>query len=181
MTPKIILIDQDGVLANYDTRLLEIVAEEIPGFMPLPHEHHTHFEIAKNYPAELWPLFEEITHRPGFYRSLPPIPGAIEALRDLLARGYDVRICTAPKKRSRYCAQEKIEWVREHLGQEFAERTIITRDKTLVHGDILVDDKPEVTGVRTPSWEHILHDRPYNRHVAKQRMTWANYQEILGL
>ncbi len=77
---------------------------------------------------------------------------------------------------------EKFAWVKEHLGQEFVERIVLTRDKTLVRGDILVDDKPEVTGVCTPAWMHVLYDQPYNQHIRqKPRLTWANYEEVLGV
>jgi 5'-nucleotidase len=73
-------------------------------------------------------------------------------------------------------------WIRHHLGQEFAERTILTRDKTLVRGTILIDDKPSVSGVMQPEWEHVLFDQPYNRKVTnRRRLNWSNYREILGI
>ena len=74
-----------------------------------------------------------------------------------------------------------MQWIKEHLGQEFAERTIITRDKTLVYGDILIDDKPEVTGIHTPAWTHVVYDQPYNREATANRLTWNNYKEVLKL
>lgn len=37
-------------------------------------------------------------------------------------------------------------WVEKHLGQEFLEQVILTRDKTLITGDILIDDKPDIQG-----------------------------------
>lgn len=56
---------------------------------------------------------------------------------------------------------------------------IVTKDKTLVHGDLLIDDKPRVTGTRSPAWQHVLYDQPYNRHVDAQRMTWSTWREVL--
>ena len=77
---------------------------------------------------------------------------------------------------------EKLSWVERHLGREFMLRTILTRDKTLVRGNVLIDDKPEVKGVMTPEWEHILFDLPCNRNVpSKRRLTWKNYRGVLGL
>ncbi len=181
MEKLIILVDQDGVLFDYDKRLMEIVAQEEPDFVALPREAHTEFNTEMNYPERYRALMEEIVHRPGFFRSLPPIDGALDAMRTLLAAGHDVRICTAPKKRFENCVAEKLASIKEHLGQEFVERTIITRDKTLVHGDYLIDDKPEVIGVRRPSWEHLVFDRPYNKNVLQRRLTWANYKKVLGL
>lgn len=37
-------------------------------------------------------------------------------------------------------------WVEKHLGHDFLEQVILTRDKTLVTGDILIDDKPDILG-----------------------------------
>jgi 5'-nucleotidase len=179
MSTKIILIDQDGVVASYNARLFEILSQTVPEFVQLPHAAHRHFETADNYPEKYRSLMEDIVHAPGFFRTLPPIDGAVHALHDLLSRGYDVRICTAPKRQFKNCVTEKLEWIKEHLGQEYAERTIITRDKTLVRGDYLIDDKPKITGVLVPQWEHLIFDQPYNKTSVGRRLDWSTYKEIL--
>lgn len=40
-------------------------------------------------------------------------------------------------------------WVEKHLGPQFVERIILTRDKTVVLGDLLIDDKDTIQG-RSP-------------------------------
>lgn len=178
---KIILVDQDGVLADHQGALLGFLRVEHPEVPWLPIGELIHHDMDKNYPPEYADIIEEVVLRKGFYRNLAPIAGAKEALEHLLSLGHDVRICTAPKRKYQNCVLEKLEWIEEHLGQKWVERTIITRDKTLVHGNILIDDKPVVSGVQTPSWEHVYYDQPYNRAHNKRRLTWANYQEVLGL
>lgn len=37
-------------------------------------------------------------------------------------------------------------WVEQNLGPEFVERIILTRDKTVVMGDLLIDDKDNIQG-----------------------------------
>lgn len=37
-------------------------------------------------------------------------------------------------------------WVENHLGPQFVERIILTRDKTVVLGDLLIDDKDTIRG-----------------------------------
>lgn len=37
-------------------------------------------------------------------------------------------------------------WVEKHLGHEFLEQVILTRDKTLISGDLLIDDRPDILG-----------------------------------
>jgi 5'-nucleotidase len=59
---------------------------------------------------------------------------------------------------------------------------IIIRDKTLVKGDFLIDDKPEVKGNQQPEWEYILYSQPYNQGgTSRRRMTWDNWEEVIRL
>lgn len=178
---KIILIDQDGVLADYHESLHAILRRERPEMMWLPLEALTHHDTEKNYPAEYADIIEEVVLRKGFYRNLLPIAGGRIALEHLLSLGNEVRICTAPKRDFRNCTLEKLEWIDEHLGRKWVERTIITRDKTFVHGDILIDDKPNITGEHAPTWEQVFYDQPYNRAHDKRRLNWSNYQGVLGI
>ena len=68
---------------------------------------------------------------------------------------------------SAFCAAEKYAWVERHLGAEWKGRILITSDKTLVRGDVLIDDKPLITGAEaSPAWAHLLFDAPYNRPEA---------------
>ena len=177
---KTILLDQDGVLANYCKRLLEIWNEEHPEYPGPPLESMTKFQTEQHWPIQFRSEVDSIALRPGFFSSLPPIDGAIEGVKYLLEKGYDVRICTAPKRNYRNCALEKFVWVEEHLGKKMTDRIILSRDKTLVDGIMLIDDKPVITGVRTPTWEHVVFDQPYNRHISdKRRVNWETIKEIL--
>lgn len=55
-------------------------------------------------------------------------------------------------------------------------RMIYTKDKTLAHGDVLADDKPDVTGARRPDLWHVVYDQP---HVDGARKTRASWHEVL--
>ncbi|KAB0400742.1 hypothetical protein E2I00_008370, partial [Balaenoptera physalus] len=77
-------------------------------------------------------------------------------------------------------------WVEKHLGPQFVERIILTRDKTVVLGDLLIDDKDTIQGQEeTPSWEHILFTCCHNQHLAlppprRRLLSWRdNWKEII--
>jgi len=138
--------------------------------------------MKEQYPQEVWDLVKEVYNSPGFIRSLPVVQGSIEAIKELSSRGYEVFICSAPLSNYENCVLEKHEWIEEHLGREWTRKLILTRDKTLVKGKLLIDDRPEIKGAATPEWEHILYDRPYNRNIKdKRRLTWGNWKEVLNL
>ena len=173
----LILIDQDGVLADFERGFHAVW--KATGHEPLPlHERQT-FYVRDDYPVHLRQEVEAVYLSPGFFRELPPIEGAIDALSELLESGHNVRICTSPLNKYRHCLPEKYEWIEQHLGSDFVSRIIVTKDKTLIHGDVLIDDNPKVSGLRMAPWKHIIFDQPYNRHVDGPRMTWKNWRDIL--
>lgn len=84
---------------------------------------------------------------PGFFAGLEPISGAIEAVEALLASPcYDPYILTAPSVLNPLCYTEKRLWVEQHLGLDMTRKLIIALDKSLLRGDLLVDDFAEGRG-----------------------------------
>ena len=80
-----------------------------------------------------------------FFRSLKPMKGFIEAI-NLLATRYDVYFLTAPSTKNLLSYTEKALWVRDHLGEYWVERLIISKFKNLNKGDFLIDDIAEGCG-----------------------------------
>jgi 5'-nucleotidase len=111
-----------------------------------------------------------------------PVPGAKEALEEMQARGFEVFICSSPLDTYNNCVLEKYEWIEKVLGPTWVKQIILTKDKTIIKGDFLIDDKPLITGVQDPpEWEHIVFDRPYNRGANRRRITWNNWREVIVL
>lgn len=176
----LILLDMDGVLSDFERSALDTFRSFHPDKPYIPIEERNVFYLKDQYPDDSRPLIEDITNSKGFYGNLPVVEGSKEALLELKALGHELYICTSPKLSNPYCIQEKFNWVKEHLGGEWIGRMIVTRDKTLVRGDILIDDKPEIPNSEKAVWEHILYTRPYNKTVTgKRRLTWENWKEVL--
>jgi 5'(3')-deoxyribonucleotidase len=68
--------------------------------------------------------------------------GSIQAIKEMEQDGFTIYLCSSPILTSNHCVQEKINWVRHHLGEEWVRKLILTTDKAAVRGDILIDDKP---------------------------------------
>ncbi len=114
-----IYVDMDGVLCDFDSA-------------------HSHQK--KAYPDVQYP---QSVH--GFWELLPEIPKAIRSIRHL-AVFHEVYILTAPSIKNTICYSEKANWVKEHLGEEWLERLIICPDKSLLRGDVLIDDRLDSHG-----------------------------------
>jgi len=180
-----ILLDQDGVLSDHGAELYTRWADQYPEEFDRYHIplDQAPYDLTSHFGGEVTEHLKAIEQTPGFWASLPPIDGALEGANELVALGHVVCICTRPSKRvTEICALEKFQWVQRRLGQAWIERMMVVRDKTFAHGDILIDDKPKIVGAREPSWQHVIFDQPYNRHVAdRPRFSWSiNWRDALS-
>lgn len=181
---KVVLVDMDNTLVDFDLEFgKRWVAARPEDTLDLI-KSRKHFELEQNFSAELKPLAIKIMSEPGFFKSFAPQPYAVEAVKEMTEAGLHVLLCTAPLPfQWETCVAEKYAWVRHHLGEEFLTRMIITRDKTVVKGRLLIDDKPLIRGAcDKPEWTHIVFDQPYNQEVEdKMRLkNWKAWRAVVG-
>jgi 5'-nucleotidase len=140
--PLTIFVDQDGPLADFERSAREL------GLEP-----------------------KDAKMLKGFYRTLKPVDGALDALQELHSLpGVQVFVATKIPDRNPMAACEKIEWLHE-LAPYLDERIIITPNKGCLGkvGDIIIDDrahKADVSffpglfihfGNKTwPSWAEVM-------------------------
>jgi 5'-nucleotidase len=181
---SVVLVDQDGVLANFEQGLLDAFRARHPDAPFIPLADRREFYARKQYPPEWAEHIGAIVRAEGFYRDLPAIEGSVAAMGEMLKSGHEVFVCTAPMISSRWCVQEKLAWVEHHLGRDWLRRTIIASDKTLI-GDrfqpcVLIDDRPTITGAAIPPWTHVLFDAPYNQGQPGPRLfSWTHWREVI--
>lgn len=156
LSPPIVLVDMDGVLVDWDRGFESAWKGRTPIIRSLSYAMEEC--VPPSHKAEACSIF----HAEGFFRDAPPMAGGVKALHALAAAGYRVLLCTSPVTTSAHCAGEKVEWVRAHLGPSWVPKMIITSDKTAVRGDVLIDDKPKITGAHRPTWQQLLFTAPYN-------------------
>ncbi len=170
----------DGVLADYNLGIEKELKRR--GMWTPDINELKHFYYKDNCPPEYELILETIHRQKGFTFELEPISGGKEALEKMVELGHEVRICTAPFGDYQITMPEKLAWAEYNIGKGWTKKLIIARDKTFIRGDILIDDKPEIKGIMTPTWEHVLYDWHYNREVVgKRRLTWDNWREVLEI
>jgi 5'-nucleotidase len=182
MTPRIFLVDLDGPLADLEGEFLRRWQQEFPEEFFVPIEKRRSFFVYEEYPSHLKEKTADILKRDGFFRHLPVNQAGVQALQEIAALGHKIIICTSDIFANQTALTDKRAWVHKHLGLDLAKTMIFTRDKTLVRGNYLIDDKPIITGAMTPEWEHIIFDQPFNREINDKKriaMDWANWKDIL--
>ncbi|MDR0767058.1 MAG: hypothetical protein LBE57_01215 [Methanosarcinales archaeon] len=121
---KILYIDMDGVLADYQRVIDELDEETYQKYCAKPEE---------NKPA----TFDEI---PDAFKILPPIKDAVESFLEL-SKHFDIYILSTAPWENNSAWADKLYWVKKHLGECAHKRLILTHYKNLNKGDFLVDDR----------------------------------------
>lgn len=161
MTRPVILLDVDGVLANFVEANLRTLRS-----LGIHREHDdvTTWEMAEALGLDdtARAIMEFRWSLPGFCASLPPYDGAVAGVESLRGLG-DVFAVTAPMFTPHW-QHERTEWLVEHFA--FRRKDVIsTHAKWLVRGDVMVDDKPahvEAWSAAWPQGQAFCWARPYN-------------------
>lgn len=152
-----LLLDMDGCVADFMGHVFETVKAETG-------KQYCHADTTDYWFKNLEhkDLILDIINREGTYRHLGLISGAREAITRL-RESYDVVVCSAPPMHSKTAEDEKREWLAEHFDTDFAEQAIITGDKHLVIGRVLIEDNPHIA--RDAGWQPVMFDQAWNREV----------------
>ena len=117
----IVYVDMDGVLVDYESGIARLTDQE-----------RSMYEDR----------FDEV---PGIFARMDPMPGALEAFRELAAR-FDVYILSTASWHNPSAWAHKVEWIQAHFGHGQAspayKRLILSHHKNLNSGDYLIDDRP---------------------------------------
>lgn len=105
----------------------------------------------------------------GFFLGLRPLQGALQAYGTLKEQGHRVLFLTAPSVHNPLCYTEKRMSIERHFGFAACTDLIIAHDKSLLRGDVLVDDKSDSNkqaefqgqllkfgSVEYPDWTSVL-------------------------
>lgn len=178
----IVLLDMDGVFVDWGNGLNRQLLKHDPNYPIVPVGQQLDYNHLSG-PGGDPEILAAAMNAPGLYRDLEPMPYAVDAVLEMEKAGLNVFFCTKPFLTHATCASEKLASVEAHLGKRWVDRVILTHDKTLVRGDILIDDHPDITGAMTPTWTQVVYDHSYNRvprlaHLP--RLTgWRNWESVI--
>lgn len=126
-----ILIDMDGVLCDYQTKFVE---------------------WRFKYPEIKFPQADI-----RFWQELEPMLGAIDAVRSIM-KYHEVYFATAPSYLNAMCYTGKRMWIETYFGLEACKNLILCHDKSMLKGDVLIDDNLYTNGQDQFEGAVILHD-----------------------
>lgn len=164
MSKPVILLDVDGVLADFVGEVIRI-GNELGG--SVKREEATQYDVFKYFTPEIAAAVKRAVAAEGFCLSLNPFREAMDGVAHLRDLG-NVYAVTSPWSSKTWC-YERTSWLRSCFGFRTGE-IVHTAAKYLVRGDVLIDDKAshvQEWQVVNPSGLALLMDAPYNRNVTE--------------
>lgn len=134
MIKKTIGIDMDGVLADIEAHWLNLYEKDYG--VKLSAEIFRGVKEADAFPEKDAVL--KFVFSPGFFRTLPVMEGAVEAVKKL-AENYEIYIVSAAMEFP-LSLFEKKEWLAEHFPLIDWKNIIFCGDKSVIATDYLIDD-----------------------------------------
>lgn len=162
----ILLCDQDGPLADFDRWFYQRCGEH--GYeMDSVFEEQKHRFATDHIPNKAHrEAAREMVNSTGWFAELPVTEGAVEGI-NLLAEHFEVWICTKPLEVNPTCRDEKALWIRKHFGPDWEKRLILAPDKSMVAGDILLDDAPHPDWFDRATWKPAIFPTTWNIEGSK--------------
>ena len=141
---KILYIDMDGVLVNFQSGIDRLTE------------------------AEKIEYKDQEKNAPHIFSKMEPIEGAIEAYK-MLAERYDTYILSTAPWNNETALGDKVAWAKRYLGDTIYKRLILSHNKHLNVGHYLIDDRPHKNGAadfkgelihfrseKFPDWSTVL-------------------------
>lgn len=164
-----IFVDMDNVLANFTKAFVETCNNIFGTNIEFDDESHnavwgvSGILFPGNTHQENLAITERVFNTPGFWLNMEKTEGATWATQKLQDNGHDVYIVTMPWPTSISCFIEKYYWIQKNI-RISPSNIIYCKDKQLLRGDIIVDDRPEY--LKNNSCDYtIAFDYKYNRDI----------------
>lgn len=175
MDRPIVLIDVDGVIANFDQFYVDcaykagVIQTNVvdPGWRKEGWDIGKALGLTRDGKAQVHKYMKE----PHLAQRMPAYEGAVQGVRKIMLIA-DVYFPTSPIYESATWEFDRWQWFQKRFdSMETANRLIFTEHKKLVYGNVFVDDKPKNVDLWAEHWRWkarpetthaVLWPQPYN-------------------
>lgn len=151
-----ILVDMDDVLEQLLKAWCAWLNKEHG--LDITEEMCVNWDMTKNFTSLKQPQIFAPLSKEEFWKTVEPMPGAQEAIKELQSRGHEIYVVTATYPNT---VKAKFNGVmKKYFKMIPADHFFVVHNKQMVTGDVIIDDNPiNLGGDRLLS---ILYSRPHN-------------------
>lgn len=166
----VLLLDMDGPLADFDRHFFDVANAK--GFRVDcdPSTQTCRFATDHVIDTQERNEMRRTINNTRWFRELPVTEGAFEGVERLLALQdageVEMWVVSKPLEANPFCRDDKAAWLSEHF-PGLTGRLILAPDKSIVHGDILLDDAPHTEWMSRAHWTPVIFTAPWNGDGSK--------------
>ncbi len=176
-----VLVDVDGILANFVDAALDVV-EEVTG-RKFDHDDVHMWDITQLIECDIKKKeCKKLMDSPGFATSFAAYDGAIEAIKKI-RNDYELFFVTSPMHSNRSWMPERVDWLCNKFGTN-PDHVNFVKHKYIVRGDVLIDDSP----TNVMEWERhnpkglgLLWTRKYNENDKGPFVRVSSWSQVFTL
>lgn len=179
----IFLFDVDGVCGDMVGKILLELNNKFDSNIP-KYEDILNHDLLDPKKSALTKAQLDFVHKilvkEGFAANLDLIDNCKETVNALRQNDHTVKFLTAPYYWSKTWCYDRLLWLKTHFGIDEAD-LIFAKDKSLVFGDVFVDDKisnVESWQKRWSSGKGFIFTQPWNASSKLPRITWDGVAKL---
>jgi 5'-nucleotidase len=173
MKMKRLLVDMDGVLGDVYHRFFERHEEDFGKKLSVK-------DIIGLKEAEAFPNVLRWVNSPGFFRSIPVMPGSQKGLKNLNEH-YEVIVVSMATEFPESLTDKQL-WLSEHFPFISWKQIVFCGCKDIIQADIMIDD--HLKNLDNFKGETLLFSQPHNLNLMNHRHrrvdSWAEIEKLLN-
>lgn len=160
-----VLIDVDGVIANF----VDKISSYLENRFEIVIDRSKIYSDVKKEAKGFWDEeCDDFIRQPGFAQSLDEIPGAVNAVKQIMeASDGKVLFVTSPYDSSPTWCYDRYMWLKDRF-EISRDDVIFARDKRFISGLTLIDDR----------WENVVDWSIFNKRISVLKKTSQNLNAL---
>jgi 5'(3')-deoxyribonucleotidase len=168
---KLVVFDIDGVVADFERKLVKTLAEEFAGDDML--SNRDRFKLEDRYAGEMLRRAKQLTADPNFYYDVSSIPGAFSFVSELMDNGFAVMFYSS---RPVFMNNVTRRWLHKEFGSYFESSFGVfvgVQDKSYFLSELtgstiefVVEDNPEeIQTLKSNGFTVLTWENPWNEGI----------------
>ncbi len=169
---KLVVFDIDGVVADFEWKLVKTLAGEFPGNDDFT-ANRDKFKLESRYTGEVLRRAKQLTADPNFYYDMNHVSGAFSFVTDLVDNGFSVMFYSS---RPTYMNNVTRRWLHKEFGWYFENSFGVfvgVRDKSFFLSELtgstiefVVEDNPEeIQTLKSNGFTVLTWENPWNEGI----------------